>query len=426
MKFIHAADIHLDSPLCGLARYEGVPLEQIQNATRKALINLVNVACQEAVDFILLAGDLYDVDWKDYNTGLFFNQQMTKLREANIPVYIVLGNHDAGNSITKELRLPENVTRFSTTEPETFVLEHLSVAIHGQSFANKMVTEDLSAHYPNAIPGLFNIGMLHTALTGRQDHAPYAPCSLPGLLAHGYDYWALGHVHKREVVHEKPWVVFSGNLQGRHVRETGRKGCTLVEVLGSQITLTHLALAVLHWEVCPVDVSAVTQPEEVIDRARGIVNQVWQTTEGKPLAVRFIFTGVCPIHHELQSNSERWVNEIRATAMDVGLGNIWVEKVQWQTQSPSTPQWQEEGPVGELITLLHSLPEDDDRLQLLSKEFRFLKNALPVEARQPENEGGIDPENPATIRRLLKGVEELLLSKLLGPIGREAERILPS
>jgi DNA repair exonuclease SbcCD nuclease subunit len=413
MKFIHAADIHLDSPLCGLARYEGAPVEQIQNATRKAFINLIDLACNEAIDFILLAGDLYDVDWKDYNTGLFFNQQMTRLREANIPVFMVLGNHDAGNSITRELRLPQNVTRLNTSQPETIVLEHLGVAIHGQSFPNKIVTEDLSATYPNAISGYFNIGLLHTSLNGRKDHAPYAPCSLPGLLSHGYDYWALGHIHKREILHEKPWVVFCGNLQGRHVRETGAKGCTLVEVTNGQVTLIHIPLDVLRWEVCQLDVSEITQAEEVIEQARGAVNQAMQTTEGKPLAVRFLIEGAGPVHNELHSHRDRWLNEIRATATDAGLGNVWVEKINLQTKAINLDHWQEEGPLGELLKTLRTLPCDNESLQALSTEFRALKNALPAEARQSDQEGGIDPDHPDTIRRLLVGVEEILMSRLL-------------
>jgi DNA repair protein SbcD/Mre11 len=409
MKFIHAADIHLDSPLCGLARYEGAPVEQIQNATRQAFVNLINLAMQESVDFVLLAGDLYDTDWKDYNTGLFFNKQMTRLREAEIPVYMVLGNHDAGNSMTRELQLPENVTRFSTSQPNTIRLDHLGVAIHGQSFPSKAVTEDLSSAYPNALSGYFNIGLLHTSVNGRKDHAPYAPCSLPGLLSHGYDYWALGHIHKREVLHEKPWVVFCGNLQGRHVRETGSKGCTLVNVDVKKTTLSHVPLDVLRWEMCQLEVSDVTQAEDVIDRARGAVTQAMQTAESKPLAIRFTLNGVSSVHNELHSHRDRWTNEIRAAATDAGLGSVWVEKVNFQTQGLATRAWQEEGPLGELVEMLRTLPCDNDSLQVLSAEFRSLKNALPVEAR----EGGVDPDSPETLRRLLVGVEELLLSRLL-------------
>ncbi|EDN71113.1 Metallophosphoesterase [Beggiatoa sp. PS] len=413
MKFLHAADIHLDSPLRGLAHYEGAPVEQMQQATRRAFINLVDLACTQAVDFVLLAGDLYDVDWKDYNTGLFFNQQMSRLREANIPVFMVLGNHDAGNTITRQLRLPDNVTEFSYHRPETKVLEHLGVAIHGQSFANKSITDDISATYPNAIPGYFNIGLLHTSLNGRPGHDNYAPCTLPGLLSHGYDYWALGHVHTREVLHEKPWIVFPGNLQGRHARETGSKGCTLIKVLNGNTTLTHVPVDVLRWEVCRLNVNDVTVVDEVIDRARWAVTQAMQTAEDKPLALRFLIEGASPVHNELHSQWDRWINEIRATATDAGLGNVWVEKIQLKTEALRNNSIQDEGPLDVLTHFLKGLPQDGTNLQVLTTELRSLRNALPVEARHSEKDSGIDPGNPDSIRYLLNGVEELLMARLL-------------
>ena len=412
MKFIHAADIHLDSPLCGLARYEGAPIEQIQSATRRAFINMIELACDEKVDFILLSGDLYDVDWKDYNTGLFFNQQMSKLREAQIPVFLILGNHDAGSHITKQLRLPDNVRELSSQQPETIALDHLGVAIHGQSFPDKTVTENLSARYPQALPGYFNIGMLHTALNGRQDHAPYAPCTLSDLLSHNYDYWALGHVHQHEIVHQSPWVVFPGNLQGRHARETGSKGCLLVSTSDHQhLSLLYRPMDVLRWEVCQFEISDMVHIDDLIDRARSEIIQAVHHAQGRFLAVRFILEGKSALHSELHSQKERWTNEIRTVATDAGSGHVWVEKIQLRTQAFHPPNLQE-GPLGELIETLHALPEDQETLQMLSAEFRALKTALPAEARH-HHDVGIDPDNPETIRRLLPGVEELLLTRLL-------------
>lgn len=227
-KFLHTADLHLDSPLVGLARYPGAPAEQLRAATRQALVALVDLAVREEISFVLIAGDLYDGDWKDYNTGLFFAHQMSRLNKSGIRVYIVAGNHDAASQMTRTLRLPENVTIFPIRRPCTEVLNDLRVALHGQGFPTSAVTADLAAGYPPALPHLFNIGVLHTSVTGRPGHETYAPCTLEGLLSKGYQYWALGHVHQREVLHQDPWVVFPGNLQGRHIRETGPKGCALV------------------------------------------------------------------------------------------------------------------------------------------------------------------------------------------------------
>ena len=133
-SFIHAADVHIDSPLWGLERYEGAPVDEIRGATRRSFENLVTLAIEEKVDFVIIAGDLYDGEWKDYNTALFFVREVAKLRDAGIRVFAVTGNHDAASQITRSLRMPDNVTLFSTRKPQTIRLDSLGVALHGQSF----------------------------------------------------------------------------------------------------------------------------------------------------------------------------------------------------------------------------------------------------------------------------------------------------
>lgn len=253
-RFLHAADIHLDSPLRGLHRYEGAPQDEIRQASRRALANLVQLALDESVAFVLIAGDLYDGDWKDHRTGLYFVSQMVRLREAGIPVFVIAGNHDAMNRMTRSLPLPENVRMLDHKKAETVKLEKLGVAVHGQSFAAQAVLEDLSAGYPPAVGGMFNIGVLHTCATGRDGHDNYAPCTVEGLISKRYDYWALGHVHARETLHREPDIVFPGNIQGRHIRESGAKGCMLVEVNARQkLEATMRPLDVFRWQKCWVD-----------------------------------------------------------------------------------------------------------------------------------------------------------------------------
>ena len=177
-KFIHAADIHLDSPLLGLERYEGAPAEEIRGATRKALENLVALAIEQSVAFVVIAGDLYDGDWKEFRTGLYFVKQMARLNAAGIPVFVIAGNHDAANKMTRRLPLPANVRVLSDKEPETIRLDPWEVAIHGRSFPRRDVLENLVPSYPKAVPGWFNIGLLHTSATGYEGHDRYAPCTL--------------------------------------------------------------------------------------------------------------------------------------------------------------------------------------------------------------------------------------------------------
>ena len=171
-RFLHAADIHLDSPLIGLERYESAPVEAVRGATRRAFENLVRLAIEEQVAFLLLAGDLYDGDWKDFSTGLFFVAQMTKLRDAGIPVFVVAGNHDAASQLTKSLRAPDNVHTLFHKKPETRLVEAYNVAIHGQGFASQAVTEDISAAYPVADPGLFISDSFTPAWTDARDTRP--------------------------------------------------------------------------------------------------------------------------------------------------------------------------------------------------------------------------------------------------------------
>ncbi|MCE7979539.1 MAG: DNA repair exonuclease, partial [Nitrospira sp. NTP1] len=258
MRFIHAADLHLDSPLRGLDRYDGAPVARLRTATRR---RLVDRALAERVDFVLFAGDIYDCDWQDFHTGLFFRGQLVRLERQTIRVFIVQGNHDAQGVISKQLVLPPNVTVFSSRAAQTIRLDDLSVAIHGRSFPERAVDEDLVPSYPPPVPGFFNIGLLHTSLTGRVGHDTYAPTDLPTLISKGYDYWALGHVHARELLCERPRILFPGNLQGRHAKETGAKGCELVTVEAGRVESEFVALDVVRWNQLIVSLDGVHRLE---------------------------------------------------------------------------------------------------------------------------------------------------------------------
>jgi DNA repair exonuclease SbcCD nuclease subunit len=284
-KFIHTADIHLDSPLRGLSRYEGAPVESIRGATREAFQGLVQTAIEEEVAFIVIAGDVFDGDWKDYNSGLFFASQMSRLREKGIKVYLLSGNHDAASRITKKLKMPGNVQSFSTRKPETKILKDLGVVLHGQGFARPEINENLAKKYPGAVDGLFNIGVLHTSATGRKGHEPYAACNVETLTSKGYDYWALGHVHKREVLCESPWIVFPGNIQGRHIRETGSKGCTIVNVdSDGAAQIEPLRLDVIRWAQLTVDCTGAETCEDAVQKVRSALEAELANSEGRMLA----------------------------------------------------------------------------------------------------------------------------------------------
>jgi predicted phosphodiesterase len=400
--------------LRGLQRYEGAPVAEIRGATRRALENLVDLALTENVAFVLLAGDLYDGDWRDYNTGLFFTGQMARLREYAVQVFVIAGNHDAASQITRVLRPPDNVHIFSTSVPETVILDRCGVAVHGQGFATRSVTEDLSLGYPAAHSHLFNIGMLHTSLDGRPGHEPYAPCSVAGLRSKGYQYWALGHVHKREVVEKEPWIVFPGNTQGRHARESGVKGCTLVTVQDGQVLrLEHRPLDVVRWVCCDVDLSGAADLDAVLGRAGVALDEALVAAEGRLVAARLRLSGACEANATLRSSGDRLVNECRGLANTLGFGDLWVEKVQVSTRRAESQEaaLARDDAFGGLLRAVKDLELDEARLSAVASELADLRSKLPPELL--DGAEPFDPTHPNVLCDGLEDVKELLLEQLL-------------
>lgn len=413
-RFIHAADVHLDSPLRGLERYDGAPVDEIRSATRRAFDNLIELAIEHETAFVLLAGDLYDGDWKDYNTGLYFIQCMGRLRQAGIRVFIVAGNHDAASQITKHLRLPDNVTLFATRRPQQVLLDDLNVVLHGQGFAQRAVTEDLSSNYPQGDPRRFNIGLLHTCLDGKAGHEPYAPCSVGGLRSKGYQYWALGHVHTRQEVSRDPCIIFPGNIQGRHIRETGPKGCTLVSVdQGEVAKVEHRDLDVLRWTLCRLELTDDDDFDGLYQRISGHLQQALDQAQGRPVAARLVLHGQCALHARLHADYAHWQQECRALAIDLGGAGLWLEKLCLETR-PSITLDELLNRDDALSGLLHSIRYmelDDSALDGLASQIMGLRQKLPAELLNAED--GYDPTDRARLIDTLEDIKELLVNRLI-------------
>jgi DNA repair protein SbcD/Mre11 len=421
ISFIHAADIHLDSPLKGLERYENAPVERIRGATRRAFTRLIDLAIEKTVDFVLIAGDLYDGDWRDYNTGLFLVRELGRLRDVRIPVFVIAGNHDAANKMTRALRLPENVRFLAHECPETVHLEEFGVAIHGQSFAKPAVMENLAAAYPAPERGCTNIGLLHTGMGGVDGHERYAPCTLEELRVRGYDYWALGHIHARQILCNEPMVVFAGNVQGRHIRETGPKGCLLATIHPDQrIEAVFQRLDQVRWERGCVDVTELENESEVLGRAAEMFDGLL-ATEPDPdtmLAVRVSLAGSTSLHGRLQTDSERLTAEIRSLATERGADRLWIERVEVQTR-PLRATAVPEGPFDELLEVIEQLGSDPASMTTVVEELAELKRKLPAELIH-------DPESPQLdnaqwLQTLLGQVEPLLLDLLIKSESEDAK-----
>jgi DNA repair exonuclease SbcCD nuclease subunit len=410
MKFIHTADIHLDSPLYRLEAYEGAPVEEVRQASRRAFENLIDLAIEESVDFVLIAGDLFDGDWKDYNTGLYFIKQAGRLSDARIQVFIVSGNHDAAGKMTRSLPYPDNVHVLSWRKPETRIIDHLKVAVHGQSFSKVAVTDNLAIDYPEPVPGHFNIGLLHTSLTGRAGHENYAPCSLDDLLYKGFDYWALGHVHQFEMVSQEPPIIFSGCIQGRHVRETGAKGCVLVTAEdGEPLEITRHDMDVIRWERVHVDLEGVIRFDEILDRFQDGLAAVLDRHNPKPVVARVEFSGQTDLHPRIAADPEHIKESVRSTAMANFGDRAWIEKVKVRT-TPRGNSVSEPGPLHELGLLVDDLMSIDTNLIALGKSLSVLFQKLPPDYRQGESR--LQPDDPQQMRELVEQARALLVQRL--------------
>jgi DNA repair exonuclease SbcCD nuclease subunit len=374
MKFLHAADIHLDSPLAGLQARAEPLTEELRHCTRQAFANLVDLAIAEDVAFVVIAGDLYDGDWKDFSTGLFVAAQMKRLDR---PCFLVKGNHDAESQITKRLRLPGNVHEFPVRKAETVILRELGVALHGQSFPDREVPEDLSAGYPDPVPGLLNIGVLHTSGDDPGDHATYAPCTPDRLRAKGYDYWALGHIHARRVLHRAPWIVFPGNLQGRHARETGAKGCSLVTVANGRIAaVEHRSLDVLRWAAIEVDATGCDDAA-LEARLSAAVARAFAEAEGRPLLARLTLAGETDLHPTLPDRIEAIAAHCANAAIEAG-GRLWIEKCQLRTRAPARLAADALAPLREAF---RAALDDRAVAAALAEEMAALRQKVPAPAR---------------------------------------------
>jgi len=415
VRFIHCADLHLDSPLRGLERYEGAPAQSMREATRRAFANVVDLALEREANFMLIAGDVFDGDWLDFNTGLFFANQMRRLADADIRVFIVRGNHDALSKISKAVTLPRNVHVFRANKPETVVDEALGMAIHGQSFASGVVTDDLAAGYPDMRPGLLNIGILHTALAGREGHETYAPTTADRLAAKGYHYWALGHVHAHEVVRENPWIVFPGSTQGRHARELGPKGCVVVEADVDEgiRSIEFVETDVARWRHLTIDATDLATPEDLQATVQRAVRDAVLDAGERLLALRLSISGRTPLHGKLAGSPESFRAEACAWLNEASGGTAWLEKLKLSVSAPLdlVALAARDDPFGMLVRRLDELAADPVALaSLAAPVLAELEQKIPPELR--ERDPLLKPLSAEVSAEALASARERLLAAI--------------
>lgn len=275
ISFIHCADLHLDSPMVGLKNLPTSIHNKLKESTFIAFRKVIDTAINKKVDFMILVGDIYDGEDRSIRAQIRFRDEMVRLKENQIEVFLVHGNHDHLNGNWVQIDLPDNVHVFpSMVTLKQFVKNNVSVHLYGFSYETRHVKERKIEEYERREDANFHIGILHGNLEGSTEHSAYAPFQVKDLLAKKMDYWALGHIHKREILETIPPIVYPGNIQGRHKKETGAKGCYFVELTEGDARLEFIPTSEVIWEPLIIDASSVQTFDDLYRLCRKKIDEI--------------------------------------------------------------------------------------------------------------------------------------------------------
>lgn len=391
LRFIHAADLHLDSPFKGMSALPERVRERVRESTFEALKGLVTLAVEERVDFVLVSGDVYDLSDRSLRAQIRFQKAMEQLAAAGIPAYIIHGNHDPEDGRAAKLVWPADVHFFASEDVQTYQVmkqdRGMIAEIHGISYRSAAVTENLTLKFKRGTNQVCQIGLLHTNVDGDLEHDNYAPCSKQDLLDRGLNYWALGHVHTRNVLQEQPAIVYPGNLQGRSIRETGPRGCYIVEMneLG-QADLTFHALDTVRWFHEKLSVTDIQTEQELKDRLGEQLDLLRHKGDGRDGIVRIVLEGRSGIHERLRKGRalQDLLEEIREEEVQRGCF-IWIESIEDHTASELdlTAALQEKSFLGDLLRYAAAMHKDEDLLKDFAAEALAALQGLPQSAGNP-------------------------------------------
>lgn len=415
-RFVHAADLHLDSPLRSLAFRDPALADLIGNATRRAFIAIVRLCLDEQVDALLLSGDLYDGEQTSMKTARFLADQIDALHQASIQVFIIRGNHDALSKITKELAYPDSVTIFGGRASAVSIGRGRGappVVIHGISFAQPHAPESLLTKFKPPVEGAVNIGLLHTSLGGAVGHDPYAPCDVADLHRTGFRYWALGHVHGRSAHTGEATIVMPGMPQGRDIGEAGAKSATLVTVADDgSITAEARHTSVAQFERIAVDLAGLEDWRGISAALGTALGEARDGVASEHLVARLRLTGATPLAWRLRRDMDLLRTEAERQAEITG--RTWVDKIDIDCQPPQatlTPFAAD--PLDELRRLMGELATDAAYLAEVTDIAEDLRNQLPPECRS------IVGTDPAAFAASLEaatreGIDEVLARMKMG------------
>ncbi|MBZ9905642.1 DNA repair exonuclease [Mesorhizobium sp. B2-7-3] len=410
-RFVHTADIHLDSPLRSLALRNSELAELVGDASRQAFVSIVDLCLAEHVDALVIAGDLYDGDQTSMKTARFLASQMARLHQAGITVYKIRGNHDALSRISKQLVFPDTVTIFGG-RPQSVLQKAggLEVMFHGLSFANPKAPESLLPRYPPAREGAVNVGIMHTSLAGSPGHDVYAPCSVADLHGYGFDYWALGHIHVRQVHPGRSTVVMPGIPQGRDINEAGAKSITLVTIRDDRsIEIEERLTSVAQFERASVDLTGTVEWPDVVGRVRSALEAARAFVGSRHAVIRLSLTGASPVSWALIRDRDLLLAEAEQAAEQVG--DTWVEKLELDV-APTGAGTAGEG-ADPILELAQSMRADAGSQAFRSEARAFVQKMiadLPAEGRDfaGKDEAGLE----LFLDKVLAGGADLVTARL--------------
>lgn len=365
-KFVHTADLHLDSPFVGLQEVDDRVASELREATFRTFDRIVDLCLERRADFLLVAGDIYDAGDRSLRAQLRFRDGLERLSDAGIASFVVHGNHDPLNRWSAKLEWPERAHIFGargvTSVP--VVRDGETIAhVYGISYATQDVRRNLATKFRRTDDGPFAIGLLHCNVGDDTGHDPYAPCTLEDLTQVGMDYWALGHVHNHRILSpEGPVVVYPGNPQGRNPRELGPRGCYVVEIdAGGHPTAEFVPMDTVRWFWESVSIEQLETDEALISAVEGACQRMREQAEGRPSLGRIGLTGRGPAHRSLVRPG--FVTDLLESVRETqGREDpfVWVERLEVDTRPPIDLEERRSGQdfVADFLGLVDGYRED--------------------------------------------------------------------
>ena len=339
-RFLHAADLHLDTPFTGMRRVDASLVATLRDATTRAFDNLVKAALEHSVAFVVIAGDIYDGPERGVRAQLAFRNGLDRLAQAGIPSFVVHGNHDPVEDGWSAVRKwPDGVTVFGPESVAAVPVERdgqTLALIHGISYARRETRDNLALGFRRDRAECLQVGLLHCNAGAHADYAPYSPCSVDDLMSAGLDYWALGHVHVRHFLYEgSPWIAYPGNLQGLSPKpsELGAKGALLVDVDDGQVaSVDFLPLDVVRFDAFDLDIAELVDVAGLIDALVGAARERAATHGGRTAVLRVSLTGRGAVHLDLRRSHVRdQVLVPVRTALASATPAVWLDAIDDRT-----------------------------------------------------------------------------------------------